>query len=109
MVSQLSPFSYVVIYNPYGVGTLIFILWMRKLRPRKVLQWACMTTRFPIHTAGVGVYALNQGALLELALAISNLSFSTALISARTDLSTGTSLLDQAAFKESTTALQSYP
>ena len=31
--------------------------------PRKVL-------RFPIHTAGVGVYALNQGALLELALAI---------------------------------------
>lgn len=37
------------------------------------------------------------------------LSFSTALISARTDLSTGTSHLDQAAFKESTTALQSYP
>ena len=38
-----------------------------------------------------------------------HLTFSTALISARTDLSTGTSHLDQAAFKERTTALQSYP
>ena len=70
-MSQLSPFRSVVIYNPYGVGTLVFILWMRKLRPRKVLQWVCMRTRIPIQTAGVGVCALNQDALLELALAIS--------------------------------------